>query len=164
MTTVLPKREPRPAPRPISARTVRWVLFGVAIVTTALVGVLAFFLASLGGGLGTTRDLSSFGSQAEARAFASAHVPTALSEPALVEQLHYEGWTDWNFSARVRFSSPEALDAYLEVVKRVRKLNDSYCTESEPKNGARYFLAEVFACGVIERVSPRVISVSCNTR
>lgn len=167
MTIVSPNRESQASRRGVSARTVRWALFGVGIVAVGVIGVLGAlvsWVASDGIELGTTRDLKSFAGPAEARAFTSAHLPTPLPEHAQIEQLHYERWTDWNFSARVRLASPQAVELYLDAVKRARKLNDSYCTDSEPDAGARYFLDKVFACGAIARISPQVIEVRCATR
>jgi hypothetical protein len=112
----------------------------------------------------TDRDLDDFANQEEARVFTSAHLPAPLPPGAVVESLLYQRWTDWIFRARVRLPSSEAAGRYLEEARRVRKLDDVYCSPHEPGNGARYFLSDVSACGSIELMSGQIIEVHCNTR
>lgn len=138
-----------------------WLLGGLALGAIGVAGLLVFATVQL---LDTDRDLSDFANPGEARAFTSAHLPAPLPNDAVVESLHFERWTDWMLTATVRLSSSEAADTYLEEVKRTRTLNDEYCNQQDSPGGARYFLSDVFACGSIERTSPQVISVQCNTR
>jgi hypothetical protein len=113
---------------------------------------------------GSDRDLEDFATPSEARAFASAHLPVPLPAAATLDALRYARFTDWHFSAQVRFPSAEGADRYLEQVRRDRQLNDAYCGDSEPSGGARYVLADVSACGSIERESAQALRVTCFTR
>jgi hypothetical protein len=133
-------------------------------VAVASVCFVVLFVVEVARSLDTDRDLSDFASPAEARAFTSAHLPVPLPADAVIEQLHYERWTDWNFCARARLPSPDAVERYLEQAKSDRKLNDAYCYDEDPPHGARYFLADVSACGSIKLASPQVIEVHCYTR
>jgi hypothetical protein len=132
-------------------------LLCVALVAAVIVGAASMFS-------GSDRNLEDFASPSEARAFASAHLPVPLPADARLDALRYERFTDWHFSARVRFASAEATDRYLEQVRRDRQLNDAYCGDTEPSGGARYVLADVFACGSIRRESAQALHVTCFTR
>lgn len=150
----------RSSPR---TRVLLWLLLG-AVLVLAIAGFLALLTFSLTDTNGLNRDLADFASPAESRAFASAHLPVPLPKEAVVESLHFERWTDWNLTATVRLPSAEALALYLEQTKRDRKLYDEFCYHDEPAQGARYYLKKSMACGTIERVSPAVIEIRCNTR
>jgi hypothetical protein len=143
------------------SKVVLWVLLGLGLVTAGFTVLLVVVMLRP---FDTDRDLTDFENPEQALAFTSAHLPAPLPKDAAVEQLLYQRWTDWNFTARVRLPSPEAADRYLDRVRRDRKLNDEYCNGSEPARGARYFLPEVSACGAVERASAEIIEVQCNTR
>lgn len=142
-------------------RTIHWIFVGLAAVACAL-GVLA--VAQLVSAFDTDRDLADFASAGEARAFVSAHLPVPLPSTALVEALHYERWTDWHLTARVRLPSLAASHGYVEQVRRERALDDQYCSAKEPSPGVRYFLAAEFACGSIDSGAAPILEVHCNTR
>lgn len=139
------------------------VLAGCASVLVAS-GFIVLLVVEGARSFGSGRDLADFASPAEARAFASEHLPAPLPSDAVIERLHYERWTDWFLEANVRLPSAEAAGRYLEQVRRARKLNDAYCSGEEPTDGARYFLPAVMACGAVRRASPALIEVRCNTR
>ena len=143
-------------------KAIHWVLSALGVACVGLVGIMTAAVDELLSG--ADRKLEDFSSPGEARAFASAHLPVPLPAGAALDALRYARFTDWHFSARVRFSSAEAADRYLEQVRRDRQLNDAYCGDSEPSGGARYALADVSACGSIKRESPQVLSVTCFTR
>ena len=143
-------------------KTIHWVLTALAVLCVGLVGTVIAAGAHLLSG--SDRNLEDFASPTEAGAFASTHLPAPLPADATLDALHYERFTDWHFSARVRFSSAEAADRYLEQVRRDRQLNDAYCGDDEPQGGARYALADVSACGSIRRESARELRVTCFTR
>jgi hypothetical protein len=143
-------------------KAIHWVFVAFAVLCVCLVGgVIAAADHLL---TGSDRNLEDFASPNEARAFASAHLPAALPADATLDALRYERFTDWHFSARVRFSSAEAADRFLERVRRDRQLNDAYCGDSEPIGGARYALIDVSACGSIHRESAQALHVTCFTR
>jgi hypothetical protein len=130
----------------------------------AIVGV-GLVVVALATSFGSAKDLEDFASQAQARDFISAHLPTPLPSSAVVEALHYERFTDWRITARVRLPSASALDQYLEQTKRDRQLDDAYCGAAEPSGGARYFLAKSFACGTLQHGSSATsLEIACNTR
>lgn len=145
-------------------KAVHWILLGVALAALALVGAGVLLVILAASALDTTKTLQDFAGPGEARAFTSAHLPAPLPPDAAVESLRYERWTDWHFSARVRLSSAEAADRYLEQAKAQRRLDPQYCQDEEPSGGVRYFLSEVWACGAIRRAAPQVVDVSCFTR
>jgi hypothetical protein len=145
-------------------KTIHWVLLGLAIVTCVLGAALVWLLLSAASSLDTDRDLEDFATPAEARAFTTAHLPVSLPSDVAIESLHYERFTDWHFTARVRFPSLESANHYLDQTKRARTLNDSYCSDTEPTHGARYFLADVHACGSLHQSSPLILDVRCHTR
>jgi hypothetical protein len=144
-------------------RAIHWLALAVVVLVCSCVGVVLVRLTAAFSG-GPPHDLSDFGTAAEARAFVSAHLPMALPGDAVVEKLAYERWTDWHLAVRVRLPSAWAADRYLEQARAARKVNDGYCTDAEPPRGARYFLAEVSACGSIARMSPQILEVVCYTR
>lgn len=142
-------------------KAVLWFFSLLAISACCLV---VFFAVSVVRALDTDKDLSDFASRDEARTFTSAHLPVPLPNDTVIQKLLYQRWTDWNFEARVEFSSSGALDSYLQDVRQRRQLNDEYCSPNEPSQGARFFLRDVSACGSITPVSPLVFDVKCNTR
>jgi hypothetical protein len=143
------------------AKVLLYVALGAGLVTSAaIVAVLVAVVRAFD----TDRDLTDFADQAQARAFVSSHLPTPLPPDAVIEGLDYERWTDWSLKARVRLPSRQAVERYVEEAKRLRKLDDDYCHHVEPDHGARYFLAEVSACGTLESTSSEVLEVRCNTR
>jgi hypothetical protein len=151
-----------PRQKPTSrSKVILYVILGSGIVGACVFVALALAVARA---FDTDRDLSDFADQGEARAFTSAHLPAPLPSGAVVESLLYQRWTDWIFEARVRLPSPEAAARYLEEAKRLRKLDDVYCSSDEPAGGARYFLPDVSACGFVELTSAQIIDVHCNTR
>jgi hypothetical protein len=145
-------------------KTIHWVLLGLGLVACGLGSALVLLLMSAASSLDMARDLEDFASPAEARAFTTAHLPVPLPSDVVVESLHYERFTDWHFTARVRFPSVEAAQLYLDKTGRDRTLNDPYCSDTEPTPGARYFLAPVYACGSLQQSSPLVLDVRCHTR
>lgn len=149
--------------RLVLRRRRKFVIAGAAIAT-AIVGSICCLVVAAAHAFDTGRDLADFASPAEARSFASAHLPTPLPPDAVIESLHYERWTDWFLETNVRLPSVAAADRYLEQVRRERKLDDTYCPGEEPADGARYFLPAVMACGAVSRTSPQMIEVRCNTR
>lgn len=143
------------------AKIIVWSIAGFGLIVLAVGAVLV--IAAMRA-LDTDRDLDDFASPSEARKFTSAHLPAPLPADAVVEKLSYTRWTDWRLTAQIRLPSPAALEQYLEVAKTQRVTNDEYCSDLEPTGGARYFLREVSACGSIQRASPAVLDVACNTR
>ncbi len=133
-------------------------------VATAVVGFVVLLVVAGAHGLGGGRELADFASGADARAFASEHLPAPLPSDAVIQSLHYERWTDWFLETSIRLPSAEATERYLEQVRRARTLNDAYCGGEEPADGVRYFLPAVMACGGVRRTSPQIIEVRCNTR
>jgi hypothetical protein len=121
---------------------------------------LVWVLASA---LDTDKDLADFKTPAESRAFVSAHLPLALPVDASVSELRYERFTDWHLTAKVRLASPEAAADYLERLRAARTLNDDYCGPADPAGAARFFLADVSACGHASALD-RTLNVLCYTR
>lgn len=145
-------------------RTIHWIFLGL-VIAISIPGLAALvLLVHVAKGGDGSRELSDFDSPAEARAFVSAHLPVPLPNDAVVETLHFERFTDWFLSTRVRLSSREVAQGYLEQVKRARALNDEYCSDAEPSPGARYYLRDVAACGSIDAAAPPALEVRCNTR
>lgn len=143
------------------AKVLLYVVLGLGLAASvAVVAVLVVLVRAFD----TDRDLTDFSDQAEARAFVSSHLPAPLPPDAVIESLKYARWTDWSLNARVRLPSRQAVERYIEEARRLRKLDDDYCYHAEPDHGARYFLAEVSACGSVERTSPETLDVRCNTR
>ena len=153
-----------PPAAPKLSRRAKLLIWAIAGLGLLALGVGVLLVLAVLQGLDSDRDLSDFASPSEARAFTSAHLPAPLPNDAVVEELHYERWTDWRFTARVRLSSPEASEQYIEQAKERRDLNDQYCSNLEPPAGARYFLRPVSACGSVRRASAQVVEVACNTR
>jgi hypothetical protein len=135
----------------------------LVVAAVAGAGLLLVALASSFGS--PAKDLEDFASQAQARDFASAHLPTPLPSDTVVEALRYERFTDWRITARVRLTSPEAVARYVEELKQHRKLDDDYCGSGEPAGGASYFLPALFACGTVQPGSAAAtLEIACNTR
>jgi hypothetical protein len=146
-------------------KTIHWVLLGLTSIGLTVIAGAGLLLAVLASSLDSDRDLADFASQAEARDFASAHLPTALPGSAVVEALRYERFTDWRLTSRIRFDSSESVDRYVEQLERERKLDDAYCGDAEPSGGARYFLPALFACGTVGRgARAGTLEMACNTR
>jgi hypothetical protein len=146
-------------------KAIHWVLLALSILGLAAVAGVGLVVALAASSLGSTKDLEDFASQAQARDFTSAHLPTPLPSSAVVEALHYERFTDWRITARVRLPSPQALNQYLEQAKQERKVDDAYCGAAEPSVGAGYFLPQLFACGSVQRgSSASILEIACNTR
>lgn len=143
-------------------KTIHWVFLALGVLCAGVVGTVIVGAATVLSG--SDRDLEDFASPSEARAFASAHLPTPLPTDTTLDALRYARFTDWHFSASVSFPSAEAVERYLDQIRRDRHLNDTYCGYSEPSGGARYALADVSACGFIERESAKALSVTCFTR
>jgi hypothetical protein len=136
----------------------------MAVIACGFIAALVWLIVGAAATLDTDRDLEDFATPAEARAFTTAHLPVPLPSDTVIESLHYERFTDWHFTARIRFPAPEAATLYLDQTKRARALNDAYCSDTEPTPGARYFLAPVHACGSLHQSSPVVLDVRCHTR
>lgn len=146
-------------------KTIHWVLLGLAVLGLATVAGLGLVVAPAASSLGSTKELKDFASQAQARDFTSAHLPTPLPSSALIEALRYERFTDWRITARVRLPSAAALDQYVEQTKQDRKTDDAYCGAGEPSLGVSYFLPKLFACGTVQRgASASILEMACNTR
>jgi hypothetical protein len=140
-------------------------LLGLTILGLATIAGVGLFFLALASSLDTDKDLEDFASQAQARDFASAHLPTPLPSATVVEALHYERFTDWRLTARVRLTSPNAAAQYVDQLKQERKVDDNYCGSAEPGAGARYFLPALFACGTVKPGSPAAtLEIACNTR
>jgi hypothetical protein len=151
--------------QPSKLRRTGWIvaLSSVALGTLVLAGGILLASAAVTS-LGTTRTLRDFDTPAEARAFTSAHLPTALPADATVQDLLYERWTDWHFRAVVRLASTEQADRFLEEVAENSSVNPSYCGEATGGPELPYFLASVSACGSVRRLSAHVLEVECSTR
>lgn len=135
------------------------------VILISVPGLLALIvLVYVARGGDGPHQLSDFDSPAEARAFVSAHLPVPLPSDAVVEALHFERFTDWFLSARVRLSSREVAQGYLDQVRRARVLNDAYCSDVEPSLGARFYLRDVAACGSLDAAALPALEVRCNTR
>jgi hypothetical protein len=146
-----------------SFRTIHWVFTGLAMIAVLIVAAGAVLVWILADAFDTDKKLSDFESPAQGRAFVSAHLPLPLPADSDVIELSYERWTDWNLTAKVRLASPAATRDYLERVRSARKLNDDYCGAGEPSGAARFFLADVSACGTVSSAAD-TLSVRCYTR
>lgn len=149
-----------------SWKKAHWILLGLTILVLAAVAGAGLSLVALASSFGSPdKDLEDFASQAQARDFASAHLPTPLPSETVVEALHYERFTDWRITARVRLPSPEAVARYIDQLKQDRKVDDDYCGSGEPAAGAGYFLPAMFACGTVQPGSSvATLEIACNTR
>ncbi len=142
-------------------RALPWLLFGGAALGLGALALLAA-LASLF--TDTSLDRSDFASDAQAAEFVSEHLPAPLPASVRVEKLSYDRWTDWRLSASVELPSVQATEAYLKRARAARATNDEYCLTSGNAQVLQYFLAKWYACGSIQRQSPRTLLIGCNTR
>jgi hypothetical protein len=141
-----------------------WLLLGATVLALGL-GALLGLRWLVSSFVGESRHLQDFSSPEQARDFLGGHLPVRLPKDARVEALTYERFTDWSLTARVRFPSGEAAVDYVERVKRERRLDDSYCGDSEPNSGARYALPHLFACGTVSAAAtPESLDIVCQTR
>lgn len=149
-----------------SWKKVHWIMLGLSILALAAIAGGGLLLVALASSFGSpAKDLEDFASQAQARDFASAHLPTPLPSDTFVEALRYERFTDWRITARVRLTSPEAVARYVDQLEQDRKVDDDYCGSAEPAAGARYFLPALFACGTVQPGSAAAtLEIACNTR
>jgi hypothetical protein len=145
-------------------KVIHWVFLGLGVVALLLLLGVVALVGSVASALDTGRDLKDFENPQQAREFVSAHLPTPLPATAVVEELRYERWQDWQLKARVRFESAQAVAALSDQIRLARALNDAYCGDAEPVGSVRFFLAKSFACCSASVAAMASLDVACYTR